>query len=75
VISARAFAPLSRMFAVSQHLSDMNTLWLLPKGKSWQSDVDDASEIWQGRFHVERSITDCDSAIVVAHSVRRKSRQ
>ncbi|MDX3909234.1 MAG: 16S rRNA (guanine(527)-N(7))-methyltransferase RsmG [Sphingobium sp.] len=75
VISARAFAPLAKMFTIAHHLSDTKTLWVLPKGRSWQSDVDDASEIWHGKFHVEQSVTDCDSAIVVARGVRRKSRQ
>ncbi len=75
VISARAFAPMAKLFASSHHLADAKTFWLLPKGKSWQSDIDDASMQWHGMFHVEHSVTDPDSAVVVARSVRRKGRR
>ncbi|MGK2908916.1 MAG: 16S rRNA (guanine(527)-N(7))-methyltransferase RsmG [Sphingobium sp.] len=72
VISARAFAPLPRLFAAAQHLADGKTFWLLPKGKSWQSDLDEAKTEWHGKFHVEQSITSPEGAIVIAKSVRRK---
>jgi len=75
VISARAFAPLPKLFSLARHLGDARTVWLLPKGKNWKSDLDDASMEWQGRFHVEQSITDPDSAIIVASSVRRNTKQ
>ena len=74
VISARAFAPLPKLFASAHHLADSKSFWLLPKGKSWQSDIDDAALLWHGMFHVEHSVTDPDSAVVVARSVRRKGR-
>ncbi|RVT43839.1 16S rRNA (guanine(527)-N(7))-methyltransferase RsmG [Sphingobium algorifonticola] len=75
VISARAFAPMPRLFATAHHLADAGSFWLLPKGKSWQSDIDDAAKDWHGLFHVEHSVTDPDSAVVVARSVRRKGRR
>jgi 16S rRNA (guanine527-N7)-methyltransferase len=75
VISARAFAPLPRLFTSSAHLSTGETLWLLPKGKNWQNELETAQQTWQGAFHVERSITDPESAIVVARSVKRKGRR
>lgn len=72
VISARAFAPLPRLFSAAYHIADGKTFWLLPKGKSWQSDLDDATNQWHGKFHVEQSITSSEGAIVIAKSVRRK---
>ncbi|CAN5303810.1 16S rRNA (guanine(527)-N(7))-methyltransferase RsmG [soil metagenome] len=75
VISARAFAPLPKLFASAYHLSDAKSFWLLPKGKSWQSDIEDAAPSWHGTFHVEHSVTDPDSAVVVARSVRKKGRR
>lgn len=72
IISARAYAPLPKLFATARHLADPETFWLLPKGKSWQNDLADAQTNWQGSFHVEQSATDSDSAIIVAHSVRQK---
>lgn len=72
VISARAFAPLNGIFTSALHLANGKTFWLLPKGKSWQSDLDDATNMWHGKFHVEQSITSPEGAIVIAKSVRRK---
>lgn len=70
VISARAYAPLPRLFATCAHLAGPDTLWVLPKGRSWQNELDNARTLWQGVFHVEQSVTDPESAIVVARAVR-----
>jgi 16S rRNA (guanine527-N7)-methyltransferase len=75
VISARAFAPLDRLLAVAEHLADENTIWTLPKGRQAQNELASVSHTWQGEFHVERSITDPDSAIIVARNVKRKGRR
>ena len=69
VISARAVAALPSLFKSANHLSDKETIWLLPKGQSAQSEVDEARKAWQGSFHVERSITHPDSQIVIARGV------
>lgn len=75
VVSARAFAPLPRLFATSAHLADLNTLWLLPKGRHWENELESASPTWQAVFHVEQSVTDPESAILVARSVRKRGRR
>lgn len=72
VITARAVASLSRFLEISHHLSTQNTLWLLPKGQSAQSELADAERAWQGVFHVEQSVTDADSQIVVGTGVRAR---
>jgi 16S rRNA (guanine527-N7)-methyltransferase len=72
VISARAVAALPALLASADHLSGRETIWLLPKGQSAQSEVDEARKAWQGSFHVEQSITHPDSKIVVAQRVRRR---
>ncbi|WOK35166.1 16S rRNA (guanine(527)-N(7))-methyltransferase RsmG [Sphingomonas sp. C3-2] len=71
VISARAFAPLERLFALAERFSRPNTLWLLPKGRNAPSELEAASKTWQGVFHVEQSLTDADSSIIVARGVKR----
>jgi 16S rRNA (guanine527-N7)-methyltransferase len=71
VISARAFAPLDRLLEVANSLSRSGTVWVLPKGRSVQSELELISPTWQGVFHVEQSVTDPDSAIIVARNVRR----
>lgn len=70
VISARAVAELGKLFAGAQHCSDSSTVWVLPKGRNVQSEVEAARRAWQGAFHVEPSITSPDSGIVVAKRVR-----
>jgi 16S rRNA (guanine527-N7)-methyltransferase len=74
VITARAVAPLSNLLRLSQHLSTGKTIWALPKGRSAQSELAEARRAWQGVFHVEKSVTDPESSIVVATGVRARSR-
>lgn len=70
VISARAVAELASLLASAAHFADSSTVWLLPKGRNAQSEVEAARRSWQGMFHVEPSITQPDSGIVVARKVR-----
>jgi 16S rRNA (guanine527-N7)-methyltransferase len=72
VITARAVAPLEKLLRISQHLSTGKTVWALPKGRSAQKELVDARRSWQGSFHVERSVVDRESWIVVATGVRAK---
>lgn len=74
VITARAVAPLTRLLEISQHLSTGKSRWVLPKGRNAESELAEARHAWQGAFHVERSVTDTDSYIVVGTGVRAKSR-
>lgn len=75
VISARAFAPLDRLFRLAHHLSTEETLWLLPKGKSAASELEAARGTWQGSFRIEPSVTDPDGAIIVATGVQPRRRR
>ena len=72
VITARAVASLPRLFEISAHLSTRNTVWALPKGASAERELAEARRTWQGAFHVEQSVTDADSKIVVATEVRAR---
>ena len=74
VITARAVKPLSDLLRISQHLSTRKTVWALPKGRSAQSELVEARRAWQGAFHVEQSVTDPESYIVVATGVRARDR-
>jgi 16S rRNA (guanine527-N7)-methyltransferase len=73
VITARAVSSLARLFEISSHLSTTNTVWALPKGRGAAAELVEARRTWQGEFHVEQSVTDADSFIVVATGVRTKS--
>ena len=70
VVSARAVAALPNLFSSTVHCTDSSTIWVLPKGRNAQSEVDAARGKWQGLFHVEQSITDPESGIVIAQGVR-----
>ena len=72
IVSARAVAALDALFAAAAPVSDRGTLWLLPKGRSAREEVEAARKTWHGSFHVEQSITDPESRIVVASDVRRR---
>jgi 16S rRNA (guanine527-N7)-methyltransferase len=65
VISARAFAPLDRLIALSHRFSTENTVWLLPKGKNAVRELKGLSPKRQKMFHVEHSLTDPDAGILV----------
>lgn len=69
VISARAYAPLPKLLESAVHLADKNSCWVLPKGRSAENELEAVRGSWQGVFHVEPSVTDQHSAIIVAHGV------
>ena len=73
VISARAFAPLTRLLELSARFSTADTLWLLPKGRSAAQEVRELRG-WNHTFHVEQSLTQPDAGIVVGHLLGRKGR-
>jgi len=74
VITGRAVASLERFLEISQHLSTRNTVWALPKGRRAHSELVEAQRAWQGVFHVEQSVTDAESYIVVGTGVRARAR-
>jgi 16S rRNA (guanine527-N7)-methyltransferase len=71
VITARAVSSLERLLEISAHLSTRKTVWALPKGRSAAAELVEARRTWQGEFHVEQSVTDAESFIVVATGVRK----
>lgn len=75
VISARAYAPLDRLLSSALHLSTDKSLWILPKGRNAQIELETARSSWQGVFHVERSITDPESAIIIGRSVAPRGKK
>lgn len=72
VISARAVAQVAQIIASAVQCASNETLWLLPKGRSAREEVARAKQRWHGMFHVEQSITDPESSIVIARGVRAR---
>jgi 16S rRNA (guanine527-N7)-methyltransferase len=73
VITARAFAPLPRLFALAHRFSHGKTCWILPKGRSAAEELASVATTWHGSFRMEPSVTDPDSAIIVARGVKPRS--
>lgn len=73
VISARAFAPLPRLFELSARFSTDKTLWLLPKGRNAAREWNDVQPDWNGDFRVEQSVTDAEAGILVGHLTGKRN--
>jgi len=71
VISARAFAPLPRLLTLSARFSTDQTIWLLPKGRSAQQELDDLRG-WQHTFHVKQSLTESQAGVIVGTLAGKK---
>jgi 16S rRNA (guanine527-N7)-methyltransferase len=75
VISARAFAPLPKLFDLAARFATNNTLWLLPKGRNAQAEWEGAQAQWGGNFRIMDSVTDQEAGILVGTlSGKRKAR-
>ena len=72
VISARAVAPVTSLLDATAQIADPATVYLLPKGQSATKELDDARRRFEGMFHVEQSITDPASGIIIASRVRAR---
>jgi 16S rRNA (guanine527-N7)-methyltransferase len=72
VISARAVAPLDKLFMMSAGLASTSTTYIFPKGTKAREEVEVAQHSWLGTFHVEQSVTGAASGIVVASGVSPK---
>ena len=72
VITARAVAPLDRLLGISTHLSTGKTLWVLPKGRTAQSELAEASRSWHCETTSVPSCTDPDSAVLLLRHVKAK---
>ena len=68
-ISARAFAPLPKLLTCAAHLSDLSTIWLLPKGQNAVNALSTLPPAWQKLFHVEPSLTDGKAQILVGSGI------
>lgn len=72
IITGRALAPVDRFLALTEHLSHKRTIWLLPKGRNAQSELEQARRSWQCEVGEEPSCTDPESTILIVSKVRRK---
>lgn len=72
VISARALAPLGRLFQLGTGFSTESSIWLLPKGRNAETELEALDPSWQGSFRLEPSLTEAGACIIVAQEVKRR---
>lgn len=75
IITARAVARLDKLFAMACHLAHNETKWVLPKGESAKTELDEARQTWQGEFRLVPSRTHPASAIVIAERVKWRGKR
>ena len=68
-VSARAVAGVAALVEAARHVASRDTVWLLPRGRVDEAELADLPQHARV-FHVEQSITDPDSKIVVLRGVR-----
>jgi 16S rRNA (guanine527-N7)-methyltransferase len=73
-ITARAVASTDKLFSMARRLSHRDTVFVLPKGRSAQSELDETRKSWQGNFRLEPSATSADASILVASGVQPRGR-
>lgn len=68
-ISARAVAPVEKLLRMAAGCAKEGTRWLLPRGRLTAADLAFLQRNWRGAFHVEQSLTDPASSILVLEGV------
>ncbi|AEI38068.1 MAG: 16S rRNA (guanine(527)-N(7))-methyltransferase RsmG [Zymomonas mobilis subsp. pomaceae] len=69
IITARAFAPLDKLWRIATPFAHKNTLWLLPKGQNATAELEETRKLWQGAIRIVPSATDPQSAVIVAKNI------
>lgn len=72
IISARAVASVENLLHAAQGCATTATRWLLPRGRLEEGELRQLRQRWGGVFHVEQSLTDAESSILVLDRVSRR---
>lgn len=67
IVSARALAPLTRLFALAQPHAQVGATFLFPKGVRYKSEIAEAEASWRFTVTAHPSITDPDARILECH--------
>ena len=69
-ITARAVAALPALLEMATPFAHKGTVWLLPKGKSAETELASLPRAWQGTWELRASVTDPDSHILIGRHIR-----
>ena len=72
VITARAVAELNKLFALTHPLLKMNTVQILPKGKSFYQELFEAKKFWNFDCDVVQNSVQADGVILLVSNLRKK---
>lgn len=71
-ITARGLAPIGQIFEWTLSLAGQNTVFVLPRGRAFATDLEAARADYHFHSDLRSSITNPDSRIVIATSVQKK---
>jgi 16S rRNA (guanine527-N7)-methyltransferase len=75
IVTARACAPLPRLFGYAQHLAGPETIMLLLKGQNVEVELTEARKSWRMELRRHQSLSDASGVILeiggLAPNVRR----
>ncbi len=74
VITARALAPLDRLFGLAANLSSPTTVGIYLKGREAAAEIETAANTWDFAFETIASLTDAAGRIVVIRNLQPKSK-
>jgi 16S rRNA (guanine527-N7)-methyltransferase len=69
VVTARAVAPLPKLVAMAIPFTDLSTVWVLPKGKTADAELESLPTTWQGQWTTHTSVTDPEGKILVGRRI------
>jgi 16S rRNA (guanine527-N7)-methyltransferase len=72
-VTARAFAPLCRLFSLAAPLFAAETVGIFLKGESVEREIEEARKQWSFDVALHRSVTDPSGQIAVVRRVRPKT--
>jgi 16S rRNA (guanine527-N7)-methyltransferase len=72
IFSARAVAGIATLLGSSIHCARADSRWLLLRGRYDAQEIRSLERDWRFMFHVEQSLSDPESSIVILSEVRRR---
>jgi 16S rRNA (guanine527-N7)-methyltransferase len=74
-ITARAVSSLPALVGMALPFAHSGTVWLLPKGKSAQSELASLPRTWHGDWETHASVTDPESQILIGRNIGMMSKR
>ncbi len=71
-VTARAVADLNKLFSFLFPLTDKNTVLILPKGKTFLQEINQAKKNWNFDLKVEKNTVHEEGVVLLVSSLRRK---